>query len=495
LIATGSSAGTTLTSAATEGHRSLALRACSAALRPIDGAWLAALRIAFGVVLAISMLRFLAYGWVERFFVLPRFHFTYWGFSWVEPLSAAGMHALFWTLFVLAIAIALGAAFRVSAAAFALGLSYVQLVDVTTYLNHYYLAALLAWLLALSPAAQLWSVDAWLRKRRARATASPATASIPAGFLYLFRFQVALVYTFAGLAKLQSDWLWHAQPLRIWLGAKVDLPVVGPLLTLAWLPLALSWAGFLFDTTVVGWLCWRRSRPWAYAAVIAFHVLTRVLFPIGMFPAIMIAAALVFFSPSWPRILLHWLRRLSPLSGGASGATGAAGAGASPSRIPTKARWALACGALYCAVQLALPLRAAAYGGNVLWHEQGMRFSWRVMLRAKGGSTTFVVRDKQSGRTVYVSPRAYLTDLQESEMSSQPDLILQLAHHIRDHYARQGFHDPEVRVDARVSLNGRRSVPLIDPAVDLSTVHDGLSRAAWIMPAPRNPPPHTRPVL
>jgi hypothetical protein len=146
-------------------------------------------------------------------------------------------------------------------------------------------------------------------------------------------------------------------------------------------------------------------------------------------------------------------------------------------------------------VQLALPLRAAAYGGNVLWHEQGMRFSWRVMVRAKGGNTTFVVRDRQSGRTVYVSPREYLTDLQESEMSSQPDLILQLAHHIRDDYARRGFSDPEVRVDARAALNGRRSISLIDPTIDLGTVHDGLARAQYVTPAPTQPPPHTRPVL
>ena len=258
--------------------------------RPVDAAWLALLRILFGCVLGASMVRFVAYGWVDRFFVEPGFHFKYWGFDRVEPLSAPHMHALFWVLSGLAFAIAIGCCFRVCSVLFAAGLSYVQLIDVTTYLNHYYLAALLAWLLCVSPAHRLWSVDAWLWRRR-------RSDSVPAWVLYLARFQVGVVYTFAGLAKLQSDWLLHAQPLRIWLGANTDLPWIGPLFTWPWVPLALSWAGFLFDTTIVWWLLWNRTRAWAYAAVIGFHVMTRVLFPIGMFPLIMVAAALVFFPP------------------------------------------------------------------------------------------------------------------------------------------------------------------------------------------------------
>ena len=94
----------------------------------------------------------------------------------------------------------------------------------------------------------------------------------------------------------------------------------------------------------------------------------------------------------------------------------------------------VALAAIYCAAQAVLPLRFLAYGGNVLWHEQGMRFSWRVMVREKNGSVTFHVRDKTTGRSWEVSPRTYLTRLQEREISAQPDLILQLSHRIRDDF-------------------------------------------------------------
>jgi vitamin K-dependent gamma-carboxylase len=129
----------------------------------------------------------------------------------------------------------------------------------------------------------------------------------------------------------------------------------------------------------------------------------------------------------------------------------------------------------------------------VLWHEQGMRFSWRVMLREKSGALAYRVVDAQ-GRTRIVTPRDYLTELQYREMAGQPDLILQLAHHIRDDFAARGLGPVRVYADSRVSLNGRPAQRMIDPEVDLASQRDGLARADWILPAPAEAPP-THPPL
>ncbi|HEY6727864.1 MAG TPA: HTTM domain-containing protein [Polyangiaceae bacterium] len=464
-------------------------RAWLAALgRPVDGAWLGAFRFLFGLLLAVSVLRFLAFGWVERLLVEPTFHFKYWGFEWVEALPGPAMRALFWVLFGAALATAVGFCFRLSAALLGSGFVYFQLIDVSNYLNHYYLAALLVWLLCFSPAHRSWSVDAWIARRRAaRRGAAAPPRFVAQGWLYLFRFQIGLVYTFAGLAKAQADWLVHAQPLSIWLGASTDVPILGPLFAVRGVPLVMSWCGFLFDTTIVCWLLWRRTRSYAFAVVVLFHALTGLLLPIGMFPLIMITAAMVFFEPDWPRRLLARFSRAraaAPLSPALA-----------PAPLARGARFALCLGAVYCGLQLVLPLRFLAYPGNVLWHEQGMRFSWRVMVRAKGGNTSFIVRHKATGQEWHVSPRAYLTGLQETEMSSQPDLILQLAHHIRRDFEARGQGPVEVRVDSRVAFNGRRSAPLIDPHRDLTTIRDGLAARDWVLPAPRSRPTPTRPVL
>jgi hypothetical protein len=474
-------------------------RAILRLLEPVDCAWLVAFRVLFGLTLAFSLQRFLANGWVDRFFVKPSFHFKYSGFEWIEPLSGSGMHALFVVLTLLALALAAGFAFRLSAFSFALGFSYVQLIDVSTYLNHYYLAALLAFLLALSPAGRAYSVDAWLVRRFARrkpgAEPEPGVPGVARAWHWLFRFQVGVVYVFAGLAKAQSDWLLHAQPLRIWLGAVTDMPLLGQFVTLPFAPLLFAWCGFLFDTTIVLFLLWNRTRPYAYLVVIVFHVLTRLLFPIGMFPVIMMLSALVFFPPNWPRDLAFRLKQRlgrAPVSQAPVPRAAAPSAAGIPGIWP---RVGLALGAAYCLLHLGLPLRYLAYDGNVLWHEQGMRFSWRVMLRAKGGNTTYLVKSPTAGRRFYVSPRDYLTHMQENEMSSQPDLIVQLAHRIRDDFAARGLGPVEVYAESRVSLNGRRSVPFVDPNVDLARYPSGVTPANLVLPAPTEAPPHTRPVL
>lgn len=468
----------------------------------VDAAWLSAFRILFGTLMCISMCRFLAYGWVQRFFVDPNFHFKYRGFEWVEPLTGGGMHALFGALAVLAACMTVGLFFRTTALLFSVGLAYFQLIDVSTYLNHYYLAALLSLLLAMSPAHRVWSVDAWWERRRGRDRAP----FLAAGWLYLLRFQVGAVYFFAGLAKFNSDWLVHAQPLRIWLGAKTDLPLLGPLFTVEPVPLVMSWAGFLFDTTIVLWLSLRRTRRYAFLVVIAFHSMTALLFPIGMFPFIMTTAALVFFEPTWPRTvllrLLAFAERLglaqkqvsvSHRTERADRERGASSSKKGRTRPGTTVVGALAL--LYCLTQLILPLRYLAYPGNVMWHEQGMRFSWRVMLRAKGGSTRFIVKERGTDRVVHVDPSGYLSDLQEAEMVSQPDLLLQMAHHIAHDYEKKGFRNVQVYAQSRVALNGRRSRVFVDPHVDLAAVRETIRPYAWITDAPTQPPPHTRPVL
>ena len=197
-----------------------------------------------------------------------------------------------------------------------------------------------------------------------------------------------------------------------------------------------------------------------------------LLFPlIGMFPVIMVVSALVFFDASWPRRLEALARRfLRPSLGRVSVAPGFV----TPISAPPPAaagRWmrvGVAAAGVFMLIQVVVPLRSHFYGGNVLWHEQGMRFSWRVMSRAKNGSVTFNVRDPGSDRHWQVSPTKYLTRMQEREMAVQPDLILQLAHHISRDFAAKGPPGVEVYADARASLNGRSAELLVDPTIDLA---------------------------
>ncbi len=441
--------------------------------RPVDASSVAVFRMLFGAVLLGGMVRFVAEGWVEVLYVQPQFFFKYWGFEWVTVWPRWGMYAHYAALAALALAILVGYRTRLAAALFFVGFTYVELMDVTNYLNHYYLVSLLALLLVFLPVDRVWSVAA---RRRPATGAQPA---IPAWVLYVLRLQVAIVYVNAGLAKFGSDWLLHAQPLGIWMAARTETPLIGPWLGTEWVPYAMSWAGFLYDCTIVLWLSWRRTRPFAFAAVLGFHFLTHVFFDIGIFPFLMTVNATLFFAPDWPRRLLRAVRAAAP----------AAPRFALPApHGRLAARAGMAAAVVFFSLQILLPLRHLLYPGDVLWNEQGMRWSWKVMVREKNGSITYHVREPATGRTWHVSPTQYLTWRQANEMAGQPDLVLQLAHHIAADLRTRGIRDPEVRAEAWVSLNGRRATLMIDPAVDLTTVADGLAAADWILPAPAAPP-------
>jgi hypothetical protein len=282
------------------------------------------------------------------------------------------------------------------------------------------------------------------------------------------------VYFYAGLAKLSPDWLLHGQPLNIWLHAQAELPVIGVLFTKWWFAVVLSWAGFLYDVSIVGWLSWRRSRPYAFCVLVVFHTMTHILFNIGMFPLIMTATALIFFPSDWPR---RWLPRTSERQGKLAATHRPFG------------RAALALVALYCGAHLLVPLRHHLYPGDVRWNEQGMRWAWNVKVHEKNGAITYYVT-LPDGRRHIVRPSRYLRDYQEREMSGQPDLILQLAHHIRDDFDARGQGPVEVRAEAIVSLNGRPSAQLIDTTVDLARVSDGVGIARWVFPLPDRSPRH-----
>jgi hypothetical protein len=437
--------------------------------RPVSSAPLAVFRIAFGLAMTLSVARFALRGWIHDLYVAPTYHFTYWGFGWVQPLGEAGMYAMFALMGLAAVGITLGWHYRASAAAFFVLFTYVELIDKANYLNHYYFVSIVAFLLIWLPAGRRFSVDAHLRP-------SLRADAVPAWTVGALRLQLGLVYVFAGVAKLHPEWLFDAMPLRIWLPAHAHLPLVGPLLAEPWTAYLMSWGGALYDLTIPFLLLWCRTRVLAYAAVVGFHLTTAALFPIGMFPYIMIACTLVFFSSGFHERLVGWAGRWAPRERRV----------ASPSayRFRPRAGWAVgALFALHFAVQVVVPLRALAYPGDLFWTEQGYRFSWRVMLMEKAGYATFSVHDPASGRTWEVAPYEHLTPNQEKMMATQPDMIAQFAHHLAATYRAQGL-DVQVSARAYVTLNGRPSRPIVDPGRDLAQVDLGPGSRDWILPRP-----------
>ena len=291
----------------------------------------------------------------------------------------------------------------------------------------------------------------------------PRSEFVPFWSVFLLRAQVAIVYFFAGIAKIDRDWL-QAEPMRSWLAARTDVPILGRFFREQWAGFLFSWGGLLFDLTIVPLLAWRRTRPFAFVGAVLFHLMNARLFEIGIFPWLMLSVSTLFFDPGWPRKVFAFIDRTP---------------GQAPAPWPVR-RTVLAVGGAYLALQVAFPLRHLLYPGPVAWTEEGHRFSWRMKLRDKEAAVQIRVRDAKSGES-WIEPLGDLTTKQRRTMAAHPDMILQYAHYLARLY-REDQREVEVYAVAKVSLNGRAPQLLVDPAVDLAKQPRDLRHAAWIRP-------------
>ena len=457
-------------------------RACVAAGRRVDASSAAAFRIAFGILALVAVTRFFINDWIDALYVAPDFHMKYMWFEWVQPLPAMGMHLHFILLGVLAVGITIGFFYRWCTALFCIGFLYVELLDAVTYLNHYYWLSLTSALMIALPLNRKWSVDAWRQQ-------SGNAPTIPVGAIWTLRAQLAAVYIFGGIAKLNPDWLLNAMPMMIWLNQHGDYPLIGALLQQTWVAYAMSWSGAAFDLTIMLWMSLDTTRRFAYPILLAFHLVTWQLFPsLGMFPWLMIACTTIFFKPDWPVRVLNSIASASssvgilvgfntpfvlvkqPRSPSVESAHSAA-----PPGFTAWHRLAVVAIAALAIVQVLIPLRHWLYPGNVRWTEEGYRYSWRMMLSEKAGDVSFRVTNPINGATWSVQPDAYLIPSQVERSAIDPDMILQTAHIIAADFRSRGYAAIEVRADAFVALNGRPHRRLINPDTDLAA----QSRTAW----------------
>ena len=421
---------------------------------------LALFRVLFGLLLLWGMLRFWYYGWIDSLYIEPDFHFSYWGFEWVKPFGE-GTSILFLICGISALCLALGLRYRLSVSITFLSFTYIELMDKTTYLNHYYFVAIILFCLLFLPAGRALSLDVWLAPNK--------------GLSKIRRWHYAplwallcLVYFYAGLAKLNSDWLIEAQPLRLWLPGRASLPLIGSWLKEASAAFVFSWAGALYDLSIPFLLWNRRSRGLAFFLILVFHVLTRILFPIGIFPYVMIIGAILFFDGKYVERLLKPFSNFSITSRGPAPA------------VSNSYKLLLA---LVISWQLLWPWRYLAYPGELFWHEQGFRFSWRVMLMEKAAYTQFKIVIPEKGRSFWVQNENFLTPFQEKQMSFQPDFILEFAHHLGAYY-REAFQTETVEVyaESQVALNGRPSQAFVDPNQNLLNYQWDIKPYSWLMP-------------
>lgn len=431
--------------------------------RQVPAQSLAVFRILFGALLMWDCWRFVRHDRVWRYWIEPEFHFSYPGFAWIQPLPQAWLELAWFSMGGAALFVMLGLYYRVAIIVLTLLFAYFFLLDAAEYLNHFYLVLLYAIILCFLPAARVWSLDARLLPK--------GRTSVPYLAVVMLRAQTEIVLIYAGLVKLTPDWL-RGEPLGLWLQDRTEGLWIAPLAQTEWLVILAAWGVITLHVLGAPLLLWRRTRLAIFLIYLVFHGANAWLFNIGIFPWLTIAATTIFFAPDWPLRLADRLRNRpdkapAPLADTAQ---------------PLLPRIALLAATLWLIVQIALPIRGAAFDSEIRWSGDGHRFSWRMRIFDRQAVGSFIVTDRDSGDSWRVDPDDYLSPRQTDKMLVRSDLIHQFANHLAALWHSRG-HDVSVRAEICKSLNGRPCQNFIDPETDLTRVTWNLFAAdPWVLP-------------
>ena len=427
---------------------------------------LAVFRIGFGILMLFSLIRFWSKGWIYDLYINPDFHFSYYGFDWVKPIGEY-TYLIFLICIISSILITLGLKYRISIILFFISFTYIELMDKTTYLNHYYFISCLSFLMIFIPANKSFSLDSLINKI--------SYPKIPAWSVDSIKLLISIVFIYAGLAKINSDWLLEALPLKIWLTSSYDIPIIGSyFLQKEYIHYIMSWGGMIYDLSIPILLLLQRTRVFAFILVVLFHIFTSILFPIGMFPYIMIFSTIIFFNENTHHKILSIIKSILKPFLYKNKLT-------KESYNNKRSTQILYVISIFFIFQILFPLRHHLYSGELLWKEEGYRFSWRVMVTEKKGDARFKIVNPVTKESILIKNEDYLTEFQEKQMSFQSDFILEFAHYIGDQYKNKGIRNPEVYVDCFVTLNGRRSQRYIDNHTNLYKEKESFFQKEWIL--------------
>lgn len=429
--------------------------------KPIDIAPLIYARIVLGLFITIEFTGglFTSYG---QTLVQPSFNFSYQLTPFIKPWAIPEMmYGHFLLNMILGLMMVFGIFYRWVTPLFLLSGCSLFLMEKALYINHFYLYSLILLLFCFLPANRAFSFDA-------HRNPSIRVSEIPAWIIYILLFQLSIVYIFAGIAKINSDWF-QAQPVKLWLAARADYPIIGGVLSSNFHAYLVAYGGLFFDLFIVPFMLFKPTRKVAYFVCCFFHISNVITFGVGTFPWFSMAFTALFFPLNSFR---KWKlkEKLPPL-------------GFKFFDYGKSKKFVYAFMIIFILLQLILPLRPHLYPGNASWREEGHFFAWRMMLRQKHGSITFTVTDEQVGKKEIVNLDEYLTPKQIHRMSGNPDLILQFAHFLENHYIKEkGYEVPSITAQNHIALNGREIQEMIHSQVDLTKEKRSLLPYKFIFP-------------
>ncbi len=434
-------------------------------LESIDNSQLIIFRIVFGLVVAADAFGGMATKWTYRAFIEPEFTFNFIGMDFLQVFVGEQMYIIYTIFGICGLLITFGAYYRTAAFGAAITWTIIYFAQKTNYNNHYYLLMILCWIMAFMPANRYFSYDV-KRKPEIKSISTPRWS------ILIFVVLLLIVYTYASIAKIYPGWL-AGEPMEIWFGSKKNYPIIGEFIQNDNLQYLVAVGGILFDLLIIPMLLWKPTRWLGVAASFVFHIFNSIVFQIGTFPYLMLGSMVLFFEAEQVRSVFFKSKPIFQPQHEIS------------NQNTNRNKIILGAISIFFTFQLLLPLRHHLFTGDVLWNEEGHRYAWRMMLRAKTGRVSFKVINNDTGVEFRVNPTEYTTAKQAWSMAIHPDMLWQFVQILKKDYAQKGMTNISIYANCKVKINKSPYHTFIDPDYDLVNAKwHRFKHKEWILPEP-----------
>lgn len=445
--------------------------------RPTDPTSLALSRILFGFLMLLDIPDERGLGEADiRWGDPDECRFPLFNFLEVPPLH--WMCMIYFIMWIGAFGIMLGAFFKISCVLFLLPYWYIFILDKTAWNNHSYLYGVLAVLFLATDSHYTWSFDAWRGKVK-------MNSDIPLWHYAVMRFQMFILYFYAGLKKTELDWLsghsmqqlsrhWVFHPWKFFFTPEqIDLWVVHVF-------------GFLLDLTAGFWLYFDYTRSTCFFFLTCFHVMNSQLFYIGMFPFVCLATMHLFCSPDWPKKFLMKFDRLKHFiyvkNENNTECIYKEENNESPACITRRQSWSVILILTHVVLQMFIPYSHFITKGYNNWTNGLYGYSWDMMVHTWDTSlVTVKVVDLKKNETIFIDPDAWTRN---SKWQRHADMVVQYGGCVSRNLEKlDKLKNISVYFDVWVSLNKRFHQRMFNPDVDLLKAEwSPFRKTPWLMP-------------
>lgn len=400
---------------------------------------MAVFRILFGAVIFWEFGRLIWSDLGYYKYINTVFQFKYLGFEWVQQAPDAVMYFIFGLGTLLSFLFIIGLWFRVVSILLFLSYTYIFLLDVSYWNNHYYLYVLFLGLFCFTQAHQQLSVDRYIFRFSRK--------KIHNWQYFVFQFQIGVVYFYGAISKIQNpDWFSGISTRNILNSSFEKNGFEISENTFEFLVQLLAHGGFWYDLLIVPMLWYRRTFWVGVGLSICFHLPNHMILNIGSFPWAMIGSLVLFYP-------LSKYENSSVITKG-------------------KKQLTIALVSVFVTFQMLFPLRHMFIEGSVFWTSEGKVGGWHMM----SGSTVVVVErfylvEKDDNGKILSSNEVevsnYLNEKQIRTLGKWPYLVPQFCVFLQREAEIAGFRNIEIYAKAVVSRNGKAFKHILDPDVNM----------------------------